>query len=61
MEGGRKNVLGSGTRKRTWARSGRVEAGFKAERVRKEAIAGRSVSAAGDVLVCARVRRHLDE
>ena len=35
MEGGRKNVLGPGTRKRTWARSGRVEAGFKAERVRE--------------------------
>ena len=35
MEGGRKNDLGPGTRKRTWARSGRVEAGFKAERVRE--------------------------
>ena len=33
--GGRQNVLGPGTRKRTWARSGRVEAGFKAERVRE--------------------------
>ena len=35
MEGGRKNVLGPGTRKRTWARSGRVEAGFKAESERE--------------------------
>jgi hypothetical protein len=41
-----KRFKGPRTRKRTRARSGRVEAGFKSEREREDAIFNRSVSAA---------------